>query len=317
MPDAQKSVKPQFGVRLITIGADNPARWRQVLDQARAAERAGLDRVLVSGDHVVFGEDLGAYGRPEVGGRPSVQLSTGSDAVFPDPVVSMAILCGVTERVRIMNSLMLAALRRPIVLAKAMATLDVMSGGRIDWSVGIGWQREEYEAAGLDFPRRGRLLDHTLEVCQTLWSQTRASYTSPELSFEAIHMNPKPVQPGGIPIWVSGSVSPGPMRRLARFGTGWNPWAADQENVKTAIPRMREAVAALGRDPAEIEVLGHLPLVAGRDGQPEIGPTIEGVGPLVAAGVTNVDAFLPVPTELAAAEDYLGKWMAAFREATA
>jgi probable F420-dependent oxidoreductase len=317
MPDAEKSKKPQFGIRLITIGADNPTRWRQVLDQARAAERAGVDRVIVSGDHVVFGEDLEAYGRPEVGGRPSVQLSTGPDAIFPDPVVSMAILCGVTERVRIMNSLMLAALRRPIVLAKAMATLDVMSGGRIDWSVGIGWQREEYEAAGLVFERRGRLLDHTLEVCQTLWSETRARYSSSELSFEAIHMRPKPVQPGGVPIWVSGSVSPGPMRRLARFGTGWNPWAADQENVVTAIPRMREAVAALGRDPTEIEVLGHIPLVVGLDGQPAIGPCMEAARRLVDAGVTNVDAFLPVPDELSAAEDYLSRWAGAFQEATA
>ena len=80
---------------------------------------------------------------------------------------------------------------------------------------------------------------------------------------------------------------------------------------------MRDAVAALGRDPGTVEVLGQLPLVGGPDGRPEIGPTMEALLPLVEAGVTDVDAFLPVPTELNAAEDYLSEWVAAFRAATA
>jgi alkanesulfonate monooxygenase SsuD/methylene tetrahydromethanopterin reductase-like flavin-dependent oxidoreductase (luciferase family) len=212
---------------------------------------------------------------------------------------------------------MLAALRRPIVLAKAVATLDVVSAGRIDLSVGIGWQREEYGAAGLDFRQRGRLLDHTLEVCRTLWRESPASYSAPELSFDAIHMRPKPVQPGGVPLWISGTVNPGAMRRLARFGTGWVPWGADQDDVVAAIPRMRAAMAALGRDPGEVQVLGHLPLVPDRNGQPQIEASMAGLGRLVEAGVTNVDAFLPIPTEFNAAEDYLTPWVSAFRAAIA
>src|SRR5262245_23568850 len=272
---AEMRARPQFGIRLITIGAEDRTRWVQVLDQARAAEAAGADFVVPSGDHVVFGEHLEMYADTTTGGRTTHPLDISPDAAFPDPVATLAILSGVTERVRIMNSLMLAALRRPIVLAKGIATVDAMSGGRIDISVGVGWQREEYEAAGLVFERRGRLLDHTIEVCQTLWRETRASYSSPELSFDAIHMRPKPVQPGGVPIWVSGTVNRGSMRRLARFGSGWVPWGADQDNVPEAIPRMRDAVAALGRDPLELRILGHLPLVAGRDGEHEIGPTME------------------------------------------
>jgi probable F420-dependent oxidoreductase len=309
--------KAEFGVRVITLGAETPERWREVIAQAQAAERAGADRVVVSGDHVVFGERLDAYADPKVGGMPDRPLDIGPDAAFPDPVVSLAVVCAVTERVRVMNSLLLAALRRPIVLAKALATLDVVSGGRIDVSVGVGWQREEYGAAGLDFERRGRLLEHTLEVCQALWRDERAVYSSPELSFEAIHMHPKPLQPGGVPIWVSGTVNPGAMRRLARFGTGWVPWAADREDLLGAIPRMRDAVAALGRDPDDVQILAHMPLVPGSDGRPEIGPSIERVGKLVDAGVTNIDAFLPVPTEPDAAEDYLAEWVGAFRKATA
>lgn len=306
---------PKFGFRVITRDADDPLRWGQVIAQARAAEDAGFDRVIVSGDHVVFGEHLEAYGNPALGGRPGGKLDIGPDASFPDPVVAMAVLCAVTKRVRIMNSLTLAALRRPIVLAKSVASLDAVSGGRIDLSVGIGWQREEYAAAGLAFNRRGWLLDHTLEVCQTLWRHSRASYSSPELSFEGIHMRPKPIQDGGVPLWISGTVNPGSMRRLARYGSGWNPWGDEQDDVAAAIPRMREAVAALGRDPSDIEVIGHLPLVRDEDGQPECDASMANLGRLVEAGVTNVDVFLPAPTEYDAAVDYLAPWAEAFRKA--
>ncbi len=307
---------PQFGVRVITYGADNPIRWRQIADQARAAEQAGADRIIVSGDHVVFGEHLEAYGRPELGGRLGGTVDLGPDAVIPDPIVAMTVVCSVTERVRVMNSLMLAALRRPIVLAKAMASLDTVSGGRVDLSVGIGWQREEYAAAGLEFERRGRLLDHTLEVCQTLWREPRATYSSPELSFEAIHMQPKPLQRDGVPLWISGSVNPGAMRRLARFGTGWNPWGAAQDDVVAAIPRMREAVASFGRDPSEIEIQASLPLVADADGRPLADPSMEHLLPLVEAGVTNVDVVLPIPPDYQAAVDHLTPWVELFKQAT-
>lgn len=178
--DSLSSVRPQLGIRLTTLGADSPSHWRRVLDQARTAETAGAD-VVVSGDHVVFGEDLDAYARPEVGGRPDHKLEVGPEAAFPEPTIGMAAIAAATDRVRIMNSLMLVALRRPIVLAKAMVTLDTLSAGRIDLAVGVGWQREEYEAAGLPFERRGRLLDHTLEVCEALWRETRADYVSPNL----------------------------------------------------------------------------------------------------------------------------------------
>jgi probable F420-dependent oxidoreductase len=306
---------PQFSIRVITYGADDPTRWREIAGQARAAEHAGADRVIVSGDHVVFGEHLEAYGRPELGGRLGGKVDLGPDAVIPDPIVAMAVVCSVTERVRVMNSLMLAALRRPIVLAKAIASLDTVSGGRIDLSVGIGWQREEYTAAGLDFERRGRLLDHTLEVCQTLWREPRATYSSPELSFEGIHMQPKPLQQDGVPLWISGTVNPRAMRRLARFGTGWNPWGAAQDDLVGAIPRMREAVASFGRDPRDIEILGNLPIVTDAGGLPLPHPSMEHLPPLVEAGVTNVEAVLPIPPDYEAAVDYLTPWVEAFQQA--
>src|SRR4029078_9471042 len=87
-----------------------------------------------------------------------------------------------------------------------------------DLGVGVGWQREEYDAAGLAFSERGRLLDHTLEDCQQLWAEPVAHYQAPELEFERIHMMPKPLQPGGVPIWVSGRINARVVSPLCRFG---------------------------------------------------------------------------------------------------
>ncbi|WP_241841574.1 TIGR03619 family F420-dependent LLM class oxidoreductase [Pseudofrankia sp. BMG5.36] len=309
----------QFSIRYLALAPADPGSWRPLLNRVVAADRAGVDRVVLSGEHVVFGEHMDDYARPEIGGRAGGGQPTGPDGHFLEPMTTMSFLAGMTSRVRLTNSILLAALRRPIVLAKSAATLDVLSGGRLDLGVGIGWQREEYEAAGLEFSRRGRLLDHTLEVCQLLWREPRASYHSPELSFENIHLNPKPVQPGGVPIWVSGTVNPGAMRRLARFGAGWIPWgpASDRAaDLVETIPRMRDAVAALGRDPLELGIAGKLANVPGRDGTPDPGATLDGLPALLAAGVTDVRLQLPVPDDTSAAEAYLTLWVSRFQEMT-
>ena len=194
---------PQLSAALATYAAEPPDDWSGMLETARRYDRCGIDRLVVS-DHVVFGERLEEYGRPEVGGQRGGRQPTGPDGHWLEPLTTLSVIAGATERVRLATGILIAALRRPVVLAKAAATLDVLSGGRLDLGVGVGWQREEYEAAGLDFDRRGDLLDHTLEVCTTLWTRPVAEHHSPELSFERIHMMPKPPGPGGVPIWVSG-----------------------------------------------------------------------------------------------------------------
>jgi probable F420-dependent oxidoreductase len=308
---------PQFSIRYSTNSPEDPGSWQSLLNRVVAADRAGVHRVVLSGEHVVFGEHMDNYSKPELGGRPGGQQPTGPDGHFLEPMTTMSFLAGMTTRIRFTNSILLAALRRPIVLAKCAATLDVLSHGRLDLGVGIGWQREEYVAAGLEFERRGRLLDHTLEVCQLLWRERTATYDSPDLSFENIHLMPKPLQPGGVPIWVSGTVNQGAMRRLARFGSGWIPWGKASDfasDLIETIPLMRDAVAELGRDPAELGVAGKLANVPGPDGTPEIGATIAGLPALIDAGVTDVRLQLPVPEETNAAEDYLTPWVRAFDE---
>lgn len=314
----RQRVEAQFSIRYTALSPSDPGSWQPLLNRVVAADRAGVDRVVLSGEHVVLGEHLQNYARPELGGRAGGQQPTGPDGHFLEPMTTMSFLAGMTSRVRLTSSILLAALRRPVVLAKAAATLDVLSGGRLDLGVGIGWQREEYEAAGLDFHQRGRLLDQTLEVCQLLWRTQRASYSAPDLSFSDIHLMPKPAQPGGVPVWVSGTAgNPRVMRRLARFGAGWIPWGKASDvaaELIAIIPQMRDAVAACGRDPLELGIAGKLATVPGPDGEPDLSATIAGLPELLDAGVTDVRLKLPVPDDVHAAEDYLTPWVRAFRQ---
>ena len=278
--------KAQLSIRLPSFSPVAPPSWLRILDRARIAEKSGIDRIVVS-EHVVFGEHLEAYGRPEIGGQRGGRQPTGPDGHWLEPLSTLSVVSGMTSRIRLGTSIIIAALRRPVVLAKCAATLDVLSGGRLDLGVGVGWQREEYEAAGLEFKSRGRLLDHSLEVCQALWREPRASYDSPELTFDGIHMMPKPLQTNGIPIWVSGTINPRVVRRLVRFGDGWIPWGPDADDIVPAIRKMKHLIESAGRDPASIQVVGSLPIRTGRGGGIDINRTMDSVPGLVAAGVTD------------------------------
>lgn len=304
---------PKLSMTLITFSADDPGSWSHLVDLATAADSAGLDRMALS-DHVVFGENLDAYGDPKAGGTAGGRQPTGPDGHWLEPLTTIAHLTAVTTRLRFTTNILIAALRRPAVLAKMASTIDVLSGGRLDIGVGVGWQAEEYEAVGLDFADRGAQLDHTLEVVQTLWREPRASIETDRLSFDGIHQMPKPVQPGGVPIWVSGTVNPRSMRRLARFGQGWIPWGPDAADLPTGIDKMREAVAAEGRDPSDIEVVANLRIVTDDDGEPDLAASMDAVGALVDAGATDFRAMLRVAPG-PGTEEQIAAMVTAFRAA--
>jgi len=306
---------PRLTVMLPTYAAEDPGSWERVFEIARAADLAGVDRLVVS-DHVVFGENLEAYANPEAGGVAGGRQPTGPDGHWLEPLTVLTAVAAQTDRIRLGTYILLAALRRPVVLAKQLATLDVLSRGRVDLGVGIGWQREEYEAAGLDFGARGRLLDQSLEVCQTLWRDQRATFTSPELSFEGIHSMPKPLQPGGVPIWVSGRGNARVARRLARFGSGWIPWADDAADPAASIPRMRAEVDALGGDAAALSVLAPLPLQRRDDGSLDLEASMDRVPVLVDAGVTDVLVHVRVPDSEVGTQETFSELAAVFKAAS-
>ncbi len=306
---------PMLSVSLLNFAATDPGAWEPLLQRAVAAEAAGIDRVVVS-DHVVFGENLEAYGRPELGGTVGGKQPTGPDGHWLEPMTLLSVLCGRTSRLRLCTGILIAALRRPVVLAKAAATLDVLSGGRLDLGVGVGWQREEYEAAGLDFDGRGALLDETLAVCQALWRESSASLRSEHLAFEAIHCMPKPVQPGGVPVWISGTVNRRVIDRIVRFGSGWIPWGPDAADPVPGLGRIRDAMAAAGRNADDLEVRGTLRVAKDAGARPDPDRTMEPVPAMVDAGITDFSLALRLPEDPGETGDLLAPLAERFRQAT-
>lgn len=304
---------PQLSIQLPNF-AESPSSWQPTLDLATAADRAGIDRVVVS-DHVVYGENLEAYADPSTGGTAGGKQPTSPDGHWLEPLTLLSVVAGQTANVRLCTGILLAALRTPAVLAKQAATLDVLSGGRLDLGVGVGWQREEYEACGLDYGRRGDLLDHTLAVCQMLWTERVADFDDDHLHFERIHAMPKPAQPGGVPIWVSGRINRRTISRLARFGTGWIPWGDHVADPRAGIDAMREALTFAGRDPATLQVQGVLPVVRSDDGVVDVSRTAEGVPALVDAGITDFRFYQRWGVDPAAEAELLESMVTAFRAA--
>ncbi len=266
-------------------------------------------------DHVVFGERLEEYGKPEVGGMRGSKQPTGPDGHWLEPMTVLTFVAGQTSRVRLGTGVLQAALRRPIVLAKAAATLDVLSGGRLDLGVGVGWQREEYEAAGLPFEGRGPLLDDTLAVMQNVWRNSPAQHDSPYLTFERIHCMPQPLQNGGVPLWISGTINPRTLRRIARFGSAWIPWGDDIANPAPGLARIAEVMDENGRSMDGFRVQGNLMVRADDNGKIQLEQALANVPGQVEAGVTDFGLTVPLPRDVDGAAEVLSEVVTAFHAA--
>lgn len=310
--------RPTLAVMVRNFAPEPPRSWAHVLEQARAADDAGIDRILTA-DHVVFGQRLGHYGDPARGGVAGGRQPTGPDGHWLEPLTTIAAMAAVTRRVRLATNVLLAALRRPVVLAKTVATLDVLSGGRFDLGVGVGWQEEEYDAAGMDFRTRGRALDETLAICQLLWTQPVVSYQSPHPGGPRlcdIHMMPKPVQASGVPIWVSGTTNRAVARRLARYGTGWLPWGRAVDAFVQERATMCALVEEHGRDFSTVRVAYPLRTYLDDRGHPDFPRIVEPVPELIRHGVTDFHSLVRLPHRYDQAVDLLADFVAAFRAVT-
>jgi len=320
-PHSLEAVTPALSIQPWNFAASDPGPggWQPILDQARAADAAGVDRLVVS-DHVILGENLEAYADPRAGGIEGGQQPTGPDGHWLDPLTVLSMWAALTSHTRLMTAILIAALRRPATLAKQVASLDVLSGGRLDLGVGVGWQKEEYEANGVPHAHRGARLDRTLEVCQTLWRERSASYRSQDellepMRFEKIHCMPKPLQPGGVPLWISGTLNPNVLRRIVRFGSGWIPWGPDAMNPADGLVRIREALEGAGRTAEGFQVSSYIPVVQAADGEVDLDASMAAVPAMVAAGITDLRATLRLPREHDACLDFLAPVVEAFRKA--
>jgi probable F420-dependent oxidoreductase len=270
---------PTLTVTLPTFGDALGGDWRRLLGLAVAAEEAGVDRVVVP-EHVVLGKNTDAY--------PWGRFPAPPEAPWLDPIVVLSAIAGVTERLRLGTGILVAPLRPAVVLAKAVATLDVLTGGRVDLGVGTGWQREELEAAGVSYEDRGRILTDTVAACRALWTDLPASFSSPTISFDEIYCAPHPVQQP-LPVWFAGTVHGRNLRRIAELGDGWIPiMGSAVSDIAAGVDRIRDALTAAGRDPSLLQVRASLPPVRDDAGAVDLERTIEAVPSLVGAGATDI-----------------------------
>jgi probable F420-dependent oxidoreductase len=219
---------------------------------ARLAEAAGFDSVLAV-DHVVLPDDYAStYPYSATGRLPGDRASA-----FPDPLIWMAYVAAATTRLRLMTGVVILPQRNPLVLAKQVATLDTMSGGRIELGIGVGWLREEFAALGVPFERRGRRADEYVAAMRALWREDGASFAGEFVRFERVSCNPKPVA-RGVPIIVGGH-SEAAARRAGRLGDGFFPSIGAQIDTMPLLDIVRRAAEAAGRDPGAIEMITGCP----------------------------------------------------------
>jgi probable F420-dependent oxidoreductase len=230
-------------------GRDLPAlvRW------AREAEDAGFDAVMLS-EHVVLGPDAGAHG---VMSNPRAYAAPGNQdpaTPWPSSLLLRAAIAAATSRIRLVASAVLAPLRHPLLLARELGTLDLLSQGRLVVQPGVSWSRDEYAALGVPFGRRGRILDEQLAVMDALWRQTPTSFHGDFFDFTDVYLEPKAFRPEGPRMWFGGQHVHGPvLDRLVRYGHGFHPFGTPTSGD---LAMLRSALVDAGRDPAGIEMVG-------------------------------------------------------------
>jgi probable F420-dependent oxidoreductase len=168
---------------------------------------------------------------------------------IPDPLVWLAYVAGATTTIRLATGILILPQRNPLVLAKELATLDAMSGGRLELGVGVGWLAEEFAALGVPFEQRGARTDEYIDILRRVWREDATAYSGAFTNFAEIKSYPKPVSPGGPKIHIGGHTSRS-AERAALLGDGFFP----ARNLSTAIPALHRACAEIGRDASEIEI---------------------------------------------------------------
>jgi len=235
----------RFGFYLPTRGP--LANRRDIKAYINTAEEVGFSSVAVA-DHIVVPTAIESAYPYTVGGE---FLSKG-DAM--EQLSLMAFVAGASESLRIISSVMIVPHRNPVLVAKALATSDVLSEGRITVGVGVGWMAEEFEALDApDFKKRGAVTDEYIRIWKKLWTGEAVSHESDFYSFKELYCQPAPLQNPHPPIWIGGHSTPA-LRRVARLADGWHPVGATAASplppseMRQKLAQLKELTEAEGRD---------------------------------------------------------------------
>ena len=222
---------------------------------ARAAEAAGFDS-LWTVEHVVYPDDYGSTYPYDQSGR----MPMAPDTDLTDPLTWLTWVGAHTSTIRLATGILILPERNPVVLAKQLGTMDALSGGRVELGIGVGWLREEFDALGIPWERRGARTDEYLAAMRTLWGGNSVSFDGDFVSFDGVSSNPKPVG-GAVPIVVGGHTEAA-ARRAGRLGDGFWPGTGDLDHL---LDIMRREAEAHDRDPDAIEITWGGDIPAGED----------------------------------------------------
>jgi probable F420-dependent oxidoreductase len=220
---------------------------------AQTAERVGF-ATFWFGEHVVlFNRYTSKYPYSGKVGDDNSPIPDPTTALI-DPVVAMTWAAAATSKIEVASGIIILPQRNPVVLAKELATLDALSGGRALVGVGVGWSREEYEAIGVAWEDRGKRMDEYVSAMRALWGESPSTFTGRTVSFQNAYLYPKPLRNRQIPI-VFGGESDLSLQRVARCGDGWLAIAVPIETAPEKVGRLHQLVRQNGRDPAKLRII--------------------------------------------------------------
>lgn len=229
-----------------------------LVELAQTAEEVGFES-LWTVEHVIWPSDYNST-YPY---SPDGKMPGDSTSAIPDPLIWLAYAAASTKTIKIGTGILILPERNPLVLAKSAATLAALSGGRFELGIGVGWLKEEFEALGISWEKRGKRTDEYIGAMQALWSNDDAHFDGEFTSFQNVTSNPKP--PGGsVPIVIGGH-SKAAARRAGKYGNGFFPGKGSMTELAELFDVMNQAAADAGRDPSAIEITAPHPGLFGAD----------------------------------------------------
>ncbi len=244
--------------RLVLVLSENhtlvPARdLGGLVDMAVEAERTGFDGVMVS-EHIVLGLGADTGGVPDNPRDYALPGNQDPSTPWPSSLLLLAAIASVTTRLRLIGSAVIPPLRHPLLIAKELATLDLLSQGRLVVQPTVSWHRAEYEALGVSFETRGERLDEHLAAWSLLWGTSPATFDGHHHRFDDVWLEPKPHRPEGPRLWFGGQrLHDRLLRRLVAHGHGFNPLGRPSDDD---LARLAAAMTEGGRDIGELEMIG-------------------------------------------------------------
>jgi probable F420-dependent oxidoreductase len=236
----------KFGLMYANAG---PFAFPEMLTHlATTAERCGVESIWAI-EHVVIPKGYESTYPYD----PSGKIPAPDQVPMPDPLIALAYAAAVTKTLRLATGILILPQRHPLYVAKEVASLDVLSAGRLTLGIGVGWLEEEFQALGIPFADRAARTAEMVRAMRSLWKPEPEPFRGKFFQWDLLESHPKPVQQPGVPIVVGGHTELA-ARRAARYGDGFFPGVTDDEKLGWLLGIMREECAKVGRDPATIEV---------------------------------------------------------------